>query len=259
MLGMFTENGPYNFKYNADSVNDRFIFEKNEFSWNNNANVLYLDQPIGTGFSTVDSFFKYRWSEWDVAYDFYMFINHFMQKYPEYKHRELYITGESFAGHYIPAIANFIHYNPHHYLNLQGLAIGNGWVDPFYQFTSYPNFAAENGLISIGHRYVLDIAYQVCQFFLILRIPILSSTVCMFTGMSIATPGYPDFNLYDIREPCVTMGLCYPDDHLWQVMNSYEYRELMNIPFDEDAKEWEMCATMPHLFLQADFDSSRGY
>jgi cathepsin A (carboxypeptidase C) len=43
MLGMFTENGPYNFKYNADSVNDRFIFEKNEFSWNNNANVLYLD------------------------------------------------------------------------------------------------------------------------------------------------------------------------------------------------------------------------
>jgi cathepsin A (carboxypeptidase C) len=182
-----------------------------------------------------------------------------MQKYPEYKHRELYITGESFAGHYIPAIANFIHYNPHHYLNLQGLAIGNGWVDPFYQFTSYPNFAAENGLISIGHRYVLDIAYQVCQFFLILRIPILSSTVCMFTGMSIATPGYPDFNLYDIREPCVTMGLCYPDDHLWQVMNSYEYRELMNIPFDEDAKEWEMCATMPHLFLQADFDSSLGY
>jgi cathepsin A (carboxypeptidase C) len=42
-------------------------------------------------------------------------------------------------------------------------------------------------------------------------------------------------------------------------MNSYEYRELMNIPFDEDAKEWEMCATMPHLFLQADFDASLGY
>ena len=118
MLGMFTENGPYNFKYNPDSVSDRFIFDKNEFSWNNNANVLYLDQPLGTGFSTADSIFKYRWSEFDVAYDFYMFINHFMIKYPEYKHRELFITGESFAGHYIPAIANFIHWNPHHYINL---------------------------------------------------------------------------------------------------------------------------------------------
>jgi len=92
-----------------------------------------------------------------------------------------------------------------------------------------------------------------------MRIPFLSSTVCMFTGMSIATPGFPEFNLYDIREPCVTMGLCYPDDHLWQLMNSYEYREMMNIPFDDDAKQWEMCAMAPHFFLMNDFDYSRGY
>ena len=88
-----------------------------------------------------------------------MFINHFFWKYPEYSHRELYITGESFAGHYIPAIVNFIHWNPHHQINLQGVAIGNGWVDPFYQFTSYPDFAVTEGIISYGHRYVLDIAY----------------------------------------------------------------------------------------------------
>ena len=141
MLAMFTENGPYNFRYNPGSVEDRFKFEYNEYSWNNNANVLYLDQPVGTGFSAINSYWELKWNEYDVAFDFYIFMNHFFIRYPEFKGRELYITGESYAGHYIPAIANFIHYNPHHYLNLQGVAIGNGWVDPFYQFPSYPAFA----------------------------------------------------------------------------------------------------------------------
>ena len=72
------------------------------------------------------------------------------------------------------------------------------------------------------------------------------------------TPGYPEFNLYDIREPCVTMGTCYPDDHLWQVLNSYDYREMFNLPVD-DSVVWEMCATLPHLGLTLDFDSSLGF
>ena len=118
MLAMFTENGPYNFRYNAGTVSERFEFEYNEYSWNNNANVLYLDQPIGTGFSAIDSYWELKWNQYDVAFDFYIFINHFFVRYPEFKGRELFITGESYAGHYIPAIVNFIHWNPHHYLNL---------------------------------------------------------------------------------------------------------------------------------------------
>ena len=51
MLGMYTENGPYNFRYNGSSVKERFTFEYNKYSWNNNANVMYVDQPLGTGFS----------------------------------------------------------------------------------------------------------------------------------------------------------------------------------------------------------------
>ena len=118
MLAMFTENGPYNFRYNSGTVSERFEFEYNEYSWNNNANVLYLDQPIGTGFSAIDSYWELKWNQYDVAFDFYIFINHFFVRYPEFKGRELFITGESYAGHYIPAIVNFIHWNPHHYLNL---------------------------------------------------------------------------------------------------------------------------------------------
>jgi carboxypeptidase D len=54
MLGAFTENGPYNFKYNETaSKKEKAHFEYNKFSWNNNAHVLFIDQPIGTGFSVL--------------------------------------------------------------------------------------------------------------------------------------------------------------------------------------------------------------
>ena len=43
MLGLFTENGPYNFKFDAEHVKDPFVLEKNDFSWNSEANVMYVD------------------------------------------------------------------------------------------------------------------------------------------------------------------------------------------------------------------------
>ena len=43
-IALFYENGPFHFK--EDST-----LESNQWSWNNNANLLYVDQPIGTGYS----------------------------------------------------------------------------------------------------------------------------------------------------------------------------------------------------------------
>ena len=43
MLGLYTENGPFNFKFNKSNIKDPFELEYNEFSWNNNANVMYVD------------------------------------------------------------------------------------------------------------------------------------------------------------------------------------------------------------------------
>lgn len=71
--------------------------------------------------------------------------------------------------------------------------------------------------------------YHFCQYTMILGIPLVSSTVCMMTGFSIALPVYPEFNMYDIREPCVEPGLCYPEDHLEEVLNSELFRTKFNI------------------------------
>ena len=72
MLGAYTELGPYNYVYNAEgnSTDEMFKMVYNNHAWNNNANVLYVDQPLGTGFSYTDSVMKMRWNEDDIAKDF---------------------------------------------------------------------------------------------------------------------------------------------------------------------------------------------
>ena len=159
MLGLYTENGPFNFKYNAEKIKDPFELEHNAFSWNNEANVMYVDQPLGTGFSFIEEFADLRWSEDRIADDFYMFLHNFMQQNPEFKGREVYITGESYAGHYIPNIARRLQLSFDEDINLAGIAIGNGWVDPFYQYPAYPMFALSHNLVSYGHSMVLRYGY----------------------------------------------------------------------------------------------------
>eukprot|EP00351_Strombidinopsis_sp_SopsisLIS2011_P002506 CAMPEP_0116879712 /NCGR_PEP_ID=MMETSP0463-20121206/11527_1 /TAXON_ID=181622 /ORGANISM="Strombidinopsis sp, Strain SopsisLIS2011" /LENGTH=70 /DNA_ID=CAMNT_0004529337 /DNA_START=543 /DNA_END=755 /DNA_ORIENTATION=- len=67
--------------------------------------------------------------------DFHEFMAGFLNKYPEFKGLPIYLTGESFAGHYIPAIAShLVDLGNEAKFHLSGLAIGNGWVDPFYQY-----------------------------------------------------------------------------------------------------------------------------
>jgi cathepsin A (carboxypeptidase C) len=63
-----------------------------------------------------------------VAENFYKFLLKFMLKYPQFKGRPLFITGESYAGHYIPAIASYIVQHPISDFNLKGIAIGNGKI-----------------------------------------------------------------------------------------------------------------------------------
>ena len=102
MFGLLKENGP--FLADIDIHGKPFV-KSNPYRWSANHNVLYIDNPVGTGFSFTDSMRKMRHNQDDIAKDFEKFLRGFYEKYPEYQKNELFITGESFAGHYIPAIA----------------------------------------------------------------------------------------------------------------------------------------------------------
>jgi len=82
-LALFFENGPYTVDANGNLT-------PNPFSWNKNANLIYIDQPVGTGFSYASS--DYIHDEAQVAQEMYSFLQLFLQQYPQYAKLPFFVT-----------------------------------------------------------------------------------------------------------------------------------------------------------------------
>lgn len=83
-----------------------------------------------------------------VGQDLYSALIQFFQLFPELQKQDFYVTGESYAGKYVPAIAYTIHKrNPTAPLkiNLKGLAIGNGLCDPEHMLGHYGDYLNQLG------------------------------------------------------------------------------------------------------------------
>ena len=116
--GMLTENGPFLY----ESVKEKPY--PNPYSWTRAATMLYVEQPIGTGFTTGA---VVNTNEDQVAAQFASFLDNFFKTFPELAGKRLFITGESYAGQYIPYIMNYqyTHGNKH---NLHGGIIIDGVI-----------------------------------------------------------------------------------------------------------------------------------
>lgn len=91
--------------------------------------MLYIDQPVGTGFSYTTNN-GYVTNMDDVGRDLFNFIQQFYVMFPEQKANDLWITGESYAGRYVPAFAYKLDAEKiNSGINLKGIAIGDGFVD----------------------------------------------------------------------------------------------------------------------------------
>ncbi|KAK9278933.1 hypothetical protein L1049_028514 [Liquidambar formosana] len=173
-VGAFSENGPFRPKGE--------VLVRNEYSWNREANMLYLETPVGVGFSYSTDSSSYeavgdeitdccllRWtctiillwflkvkrrnSEYMLQYqsrDNLVFLQRWFLKFPQYRHRDLFITGESYAGHYVPQLAKLmIQFNRKEKLfNLKGIALGNPVLEFATDFNSRAEFFWSHGLIS---------------------------------------------------------------------------------------------------------------
>ena len=107
-------------------------FLRNPYSWNLAANVLYLESPTGVGFSYSNTTADYNNnSDRQTASDNLRFLLAFLLKFPRYAGRPLFLSGESYAGYYVPMLANQIltQGGIHSGLNLKGVLIGNGVSD----------------------------------------------------------------------------------------------------------------------------------
>ncbi|CAN1318016.1 Serine carboxypeptidase-like 45 [Linum perenne] len=100
-VGAFSENGP--FRPNGKNL------VKNSYSWNREANMLYLETPVGVGFSYSNDNSSYvSVDDEATARGNVIFLQRWFNKFPQYRQRDLFITGESYAGHYIPQLAKLM-------------------------------------------------------------------------------------------------------------------------------------------------------
>ncbi|EDL88126.1 similar to Probable serine carboxypeptidase CPVL precursor (Carboxypeptidase, vitellogenic-like) (Vitellogenic carboxypeptidase-like protein) (VCP-like protein) [Rattus norvegicus] len=126
MFGLFVEHGPY-------IITSNMTVLSRDFPWTFSLSMLYIDNPVGTGFSFTDHIQGYAIDEDDVAQDLYSALVQFFKLFPEYAKNDFYITGESYAGKYVPAIAYYIHsLNPvrRFKIRLKGIALGDAYTDP---------------------------------------------------------------------------------------------------------------------------------
>ncbi|XP_058462254.1 venom serine carboxypeptidase [Malaya genurostris] len=142
LYGLFTENGPF-------SVDSGMKLNPRKYSWHVNHHLIYIDNPVGTGFSFTDHDEGYSVNEKQVGENLHNALVQFFQLFPDLATHPFFVTGESYGGKYVPAIAHTIHRqngNSKVKINLQGLAIGNGLCDPFHQLV-YGDYLYQLGLI----------------------------------------------------------------------------------------------------------------
>ncbi|CAH9090890.1 unnamed protein product [Cuscuta europaea] len=130
--GASEEIGPFRINKSASGL------YLNKFSWNRMANLLFLETPAGVGFSytnrTADLL---ETGDSRTAKDSLQFLIKWMYRFPWYKGRDVYLAGESYAGHYVPQLAReIVHYNniahPKTPIKIKGFMVGNAVTDNYY-------------------------------------------------------------------------------------------------------------------------------
>ncbi|KAL3651665.1 hypothetical protein CASFOL_004667 [Castilleja foliolosa] len=148
LYGAMQELGPFRVKSDGKTL---FL---NEYAWNKAANVLFLESPVGVGFSYSETTTN-NTSGGDkrTAKDNYIFLVNWLERFPEYKNRDFYIAGESYAGHYVPQLAHIILINQNKInnkltLKFKGIIIGNAVLNDDTDDIGQLNYLASHALIS---------------------------------------------------------------------------------------------------------------
>lgn len=120
LIGFLTEQGPF-------YPNEKLELEANDWAWNKIVNMVFLEQPVGVGFSWTSDSSELRIGDDQAAKDNLQSIIALLDKFPHLKLVPLYITSESYGGHYMPQLSmEIIKYGK---LNFKGMAVGNPYVD----------------------------------------------------------------------------------------------------------------------------------
>jgi len=210
MGGLFMELGP-------SSVNAKGETKYNPSSWNANASVIFLDQPVNTGFSYSSNKVS---STVAAGKDIYALLTLFFETFPEYAKQDFHISGESYAGHYIPIFASEILSHKKRNINLKSVLIGNGLTDGLTQYEYYRPMACGDGgwpaVLDEQSCQSMDNALPRCQSLIESCYNSESVWSCVPASIYCNNAMMGPYqrtgqNVYDVREKCTGGDLCYAE------------------------------------------------
>jgi len=258
-LALLAENGPC--KVNDDGKTTT----PNPHSWNTKANVVWLDQPQSTGFSTGP--LKVSGNEDETVEHFYEFLMNFYKQYPQYKKNDLYISGESYGGHWVPSVAHRVWQGGAAAAPLNGILIGNGLVDPEEQYKWYPQMAQDGGKAEGGTLKQGVITSKIALGIMKAAVPACTKLVHTCNDFNSSWQGsaclsafvecnygetvpyqMKGYNPYDMRIKCEKPPLCYDFSKVETFLNLPEVQKAIGA-----AKKWSSCNLVVNKMFQNDF------
>ena len=211
LTGLFMELGPSFINKSRQAV-------YNPSSWNANASVIFLDQPVNVGFSYSSGSVSNTVA---AGKDVYALMTLFFKQFPEYAQQSFHIAGESYGGHYIPVFADEILSHPKRNINLQSVLIGNGLTDGLTQYAYYKPMACGEGshwpaVLDESECQSMENAYPRCASLIESCYDSGSVWSCVPASIycnnaMIGPYQRTGLNPYDVRVKCGSNPLCYDE------------------------------------------------
>jgi vitellogenic carboxypeptidase-like protein len=135
-------------------IGDSYVLRNH--TWVGPFSVVYVDNPVGVGYSYSEMGEDgYRLTQEGYTQDLYNFVLQFFKLFPEYKNREFYIGGQSYAGKYVTALAHRIHEQRHNECRevpLTGIILGGPYFDPPTESVAFFDYLYAVGAISYADK-----------------------------------------------------------------------------------------------------------
>jgi cathepsin A (carboxypeptidase C) len=228
MHGLFYQNGPFRLKKDE-------TLERNEFSFNNFADVLYLDQPLGTGFSNCTNVSDIPHNETVILEDLTSFLDKFMIQHHEYTGRPFFLVSQGYGSHFVLPLAHHIVHSKLITVNLKGVALGSPWIRPELQITSLAGFSKQIELINEFKYMASMYGFIIASVFIDLDFDVAAFDLISIAEAVIIGAHHHAFNRYDIRHKCGTGPCNYNFSELNKFLDKGEVRSAMGtigIPFN---------------------------
>eukprot|EP00357_Protocruzia_adherens_P011598 CAMPEP_0114989334 /NCGR_PEP_ID=MMETSP0216-20121206/10138_1 /TAXON_ID=223996 /ORGANISM="Protocruzia adherens, Strain Boccale" /LENGTH=466 /DNA_ID=CAMNT_0002352297 /DNA_START=31 /DNA_END=1428 /DNA_ORIENTATION=+ len=144
--------GPYGLNYSDEKG---IYMEPRTTTWNDEFDVLFIDNPVGTGYSYIGSKDDYISNEDEMVKNFYFVLQTWMKTFPEFQDKEVYVMGHSYGGHYSPPLVTHILEENEHItddevtsnvkIDLKALVLGDPLINMANQIQFFGDIAFANG------------------------------------------------------------------------------------------------------------------